>query len=395
MKKKTIIGIAVLAIVATVAFFILIFFLISCRNDSETKPVHLISVDINKSESLDISETANITNIVNLELTDNSIIKEISKIYVTDQFILIVDLIKSEIFIFNKYNGEFIRNIGQKGQGPGEYIMFNDVFFEEDSQFIYAHERIKKNMMIYNLSGDLINELPCQYWFRGFCKNKDGFWVYSCYPEENPEGYALMLLNDSLTERIEGFLPQRSFFPTVNGPRFIKDTNDIFYFIYPFNNVIYQLRNGEPHPYFQIDFGGRTLPYEKIRRMSDPIEYNDLIYNYDYLGDIVNPHIVNNKLYFSFSRTSGGSIRYTTIYNLSKQVTKVFSGFRKYLPQTPSGMQFESITFTEPVGVNKDELIYSISPDNLSDHDFSLIKKNISNSLDRESNPVLFFIKEK
>ena len=142
--------------------------------------------------------------------------------------------------------------------------------------------------------------------------------------------------------------------------KFIKDTNDIFYFIYPFNNVIYQLRNGEPHPYFQIDFGGRTLPYEKIRRMSDPIEYNDLIYNYDYLGDIVNPHIVNNKLYFSFSRTSGGSIRYTTIYNLSKQVTKVFSGFRKYLPQTPSGMQFESITFTEPVGVNKDELIYSI-----------------------------------
>lgn len=109
---------------------VLLAHLISCKNYIDIEPVHLISVDINKSESLDISETADIVNIVNLELTDNSLIREISKIFLTDQFILIVDLIKSEIFVFNKSNGKFIRNIGQKGQGPGEHIMFNDVFFE-------------------------------------------------------------------------------------------------------------------------------------------------------------------------------------------------------------------------------------------------------------------------
>lgn len=369
--------------------------LISCKNEIKIKPIHLISVDINKSGSLDISETANIVNIVNLELTDNSIIREISKIYVTSQFILIVDLIKSEIFVFNKSNGKFIRNIGQKGQGPGEYIMFNDVFFDDDFKLIYAHERIKRNMLIYNLSGDLIDELPCKYWFRGFCKNKDGFWVYSCYPDENPEGYALMLLNDSLTERIEGFLPQKSFFPAVNGSRFIKDTNNVFYFTYPFNNIIYQLDNGKPQPYFHIDFGSKTLPYGKIHKMSDPIEYNDLIYNYDYLGDVVNPHIGNNKFYFSFSQTAGSSIRYTAIYDLSEKVVKVFNSFKKYLPHNPSELPFKSISFTELIGFDEDVSIYSISPDILNDNDFLLIKENIANSLDRESNPILFFVKEK
>jgi hypothetical protein len=373
---------------------VLLAHLISCKNYIDIEPVHLISVDINKSESLDISETADIVNIVNLELTDNSLIREISKIFLTDQFILIVDLIKSEIFVFNKSNGKFIRNIGQKGQGPGEHIMFNDVFFEKSSQLIYAHERIKRNMMIYNLSGDVINELPCKYWFRGFCKNKDGFWVYSCYPEENPEGYALMLLNDNLTERIEGFFPQKSFFQAVNGSRFINDINDIFYFTYPFSNVIYQLNEGKPQPYFQIDFGSKTLPYSKIHKMSDPVEYTDLTYNNDYLGDIVNPHIINNKFYFSFSQTTGGSVRYTTIYDLSKQAVRTFSGFKKYSPQIPSDIPFENITFTELIGADENLLIYSIIPDNLSNHDFSLIKNNIANSLDSESNPILFFIKE-
>ena len=249
-------------------------------------------------------------------------------------------------------------------------------------------------MMIYNLSGDVINELPCKYWFRGFCKNKDGFWVYSCYPEENPEGYALMLLNDNLTERIEGFFPQKSFFQAVNGSRFINDINDIFYFTYPFSNVIYQLNEGKPQPYFQIDFGSKTLPYSKIHKMSDPVEYTDLTYNNDYLGDIVNPHIINNKFYFSFSQTTGGSVRYTTIYDLSKQAVRTFSGFKKYSPQIPSDIPFENITFTELIGADENLLIYSIIPDNLSNHDFSLIKNNIANSLDSESNPILFFIKE-
>ncbi|RNC66097.1 6-bladed beta-propeller [Proteiniphilum sp. X52] len=378
MKKKIFFGIVVLAIA-----FVLFTLLVSCKNDIKIRPVHFISVDINKCESLDISESAEIVNIVNLELTENSIIREISKIYVTSQFILIADLMKSEIFVFNKSNGEFIRNIGQKGQGPGEYIMFNDVFFDQGSELIYAHERIKRNMLIYNLSGDLINELPCKYWFRGFCKNEDGFWVYSCYPDENSEGYALMLLNDSLTERIEGFLPQKSFFPAVDGSRFIKDIKGVFYFIYPFDNIIYQLHNGKPQPYFHIDFRNKTLPYEKIRKMSDPLEYNDLIYNCDYLGDVVNPHITNDKFYFSFSQTAGASIRYTAIYDLSEQVVKVFNSFKKYLPQIPSGLPFESITFTELVGLDEDVLIYSISPDNLNDNDFSLLKENIAPTLDR------------
>lgn len=374
--------------------FVLFAFLISCRNNVETGASHFISVDINKIGSFDISETAKIVDIISLELTDNSMIKEISKIYVTYQYILIIDLIKSEIFLFNKSDGKFIRNIGQKGQGPGEYIMFNDVFYDEDSKLIYAHERIKRNMYIYDLTGQLLNELPCKYWFKGFCKNKDGFWVYSCYPDENPEGYALMLLNDNLTDRIEGFLPQKTFFPTLEGIRFIKDINDAFYFIYPFSNIVYQLDNGRPKPYFHIDFGNKTLPYNKIQKMLDPKEYEDLMYNSDYLADIVNPHIVNDKFYFSFSHTAGSSFRYTAVYDLLKQEVDVFSGFKKYSPENSSDLTLESITFMEPIGVNKDELIYSISPDVLSDSDFTLLKENISNLLDRESNPILFFVKD-
>jgi len=374
---------------------VLFAFLMSCKNNVEVEASHLINVDINKTESLDISETAKIVDIISLELTDNSMIKEISKIYATNQFILIIDLVKSDIFLFNKSDGKFIRNIGQRGQGPGEYIMLNDVFLDEETELIYAHERVKRNMHIYNLTGDLIDELPCKYWFKGFCKNKDGFWIYSCYPEENPEGYALMLLNDSLTDRIEGFLPQKRFFSTLEGTRFIKDINNVFYFIYPFSNIIYQLDNSNPKPYFYIDFGNKTLPYKKIKEMSDPQEYDDLLYHSDHLADIVNPHINNDKFYFSFSHTSETSIRYSAIYDLSKQKVDVFSGFRKYSPKSSSGLMFESITFMEPIGVNGDELIYSISPDGLSDKDFSLLRENTSNSLDRESNPLLFFIKEK
>jgi hypothetical protein len=367
----------------------------NCHREVKIEAEHFVGIDINKAGSMDISETAEIVGIVPLELTDNSMIREISKIYVIDQYILVVDLWKSEIYLFNRSGGDFVRNIGRKGQGPGEYIMFNDVFYDEDSGLIYAHERIKRSMYVYDLTGELIREMPCKYWFRSFCKNRDGFWVYSCYPEENPEGYALMLLNDSLTGRIEGFLPQKSFFPALEGTRFVKGGDNEFYFIYPFSNIIYQLDNSKPKPFFHVDFGNKTLPYNKIQQMTDPDVYEELIHNSDHLAGIVNTQITNGKLYFSFTHTQRTSVRYSAVYDLSKQEVSVFSGSRKYLPEKPLGLTFESIAFTELIGINKKELVYSINPDRLSENDFSLIKENISNSLERDSNPILFLIKIK
>ncbi len=375
-------------------FILLSAVLIGCEKQNATDKTYTIGVDINQAKSIDLSPELKIGSFIPLELTDSSMIKEISKVYITQEHVFVVDLRKHELFLFDRENGSFIRNIGQKGEGPGEYRMFNDVFFDEETNLIYAYERIKHKMQVYKLSGELVEEIPSNYWFNAFCKTKEGFWVYTPYPDENPDGYALMLLNENLDKKINGFLPQKKFFPALDGIRFVKDEeSSAFYFTYPFSNIIYELREQNPTPFFTIDFGKKTLPYAKIHEITDEEYFANLKNQNDYLGDIVNVNLYKNKLYFSFSNISGASYRYSTIFDIENNKTDVISGFRKYTSATASNYSFESLTLTEPIATCSDGLIYPVSPYSLSANDLFEIGKQSPFKIDKEANPILFIMR--
>ena len=116
-----------------------------------------IPVDISQDISLHLSKISEEVLAIELELTDESLVHpdrgRTARIFLSENYVIVVQT--RNIFVFN-HEGKFIRTIGARGQGPGEYTFIlsaaldkknNRLFVGTDSKIIY-----------YDLNGNLISE---------------------------------------------------------------------------------------------------------------------------------------------------------------------------------------------------------------------------------------------
>ncbi|MDD3322728.1 MAG: 6-bladed beta-propeller [Paludibacter sp.] len=366
----------------------------SCANREKNNTfVDTVNIDVKQDKTLDLSRKLNIYNCVPLETTSESLIKQIEKIYVIDSSIVIFDNKQNEIFLF-KSNGEFIRKFGSKGNGPGEHIMFNDVFYDYSSKLMYAQEGIKQFMYIYDISGKLISEIPTkQFMFRSFCKVEDGYWIYSCYKTGNPNGYSIMKVGNNFEKILCGYFPQKNFFRTSFRSTFLQNSSNENFFIYPFSNIVYKINDNDLSPFFEINFGRQTLPYSQIQKLYDEMQYDQLVQNNGYMGRICDFMFTGDEFHFNFSEIKKKSIQYHGCYNIKKKTIDVFKNILDYKSPTESQLNFKHLVLSYPVGVTKDMSIYIVKPYDMDDQDLLEINSVLKSTIDIDSNPILFFMK--
>ena len=362
-------------------FIISILAFTSCTNSSqkmaEDKEIS-IPIDITNALTLDYNDLVGETNFVALETTDESIIGNIEKVILYDNNIIIFDQKTNKILLFSQ-DGSFKRQIGQKGGGPDEYTEFNEIFLDEPSGLIYAHERIKNIMFVYNLEGKIVYKINPRFKFNSFCKTKDGFWLYTCFENNNPNGYNLMLVDEKMQNMIGGYFPQHPNFINVEWmSRFRKNEAGEFFFTFPTSNCIYKLDAKTPETLCKIDFGNKTAPYDIIAKMETHKEYDKLLENdYYMLGDY---YFWGSILIFTFRESSYGKphTTYSGFYDLNKLELNIYNGI--------AGS-------TMPTGIMKSadgsKLIFSISPFEMYGEQSENIEKQIGKKLDDDSNPVL------
>lgn len=366
------------------SYCLIILIFIGCSNSNGIKnnKISEIEIDVSKSVILDYSDSAHIIRCIPLETSEESVIREIEKIYITDSLVIIFDW--KDVSVFNQ-EGNFIRKIGKKGNGPGEYNYLNDIFFDNKSGLIYLRDRLKK-MLVYSLDGRLIDEKQTKIWFDSFCKIEGGYWLYSRYNVENPHGYTLRLVDDDFNE-VAGFFPQKAFFATLDVSNFIQDEFGNNYYIYPYSNIIYKLSDHTPTPYLIINFGDKTMPYDKIRSLPNSQAYESLLSQNTYLGAIRRYIFCDQRFYFSFSGMAPRSTGYTARYDINRSSTVIYRSYSNFRP-------YEGLTFIEPIGTYKDLLIFTIQPDELPESTLkSLNLYNCYRENNVEANPILFFVK--
>ena len=135
-------------------FYLLCFLLFSC-NKAKQSDLLEIPVDIDKNDSIPLSEIAEEITAIRLELTDKSLINpnKILRIFITEEEVIIIEWTK--ILVFNK-DGKFIRSIGSLGQGPGEYINISGAAIDLKNKrlFILSYP----NFLIYDLYGKCLKQ---------------------------------------------------------------------------------------------------------------------------------------------------------------------------------------------------------------------------------------------
>jgi hypothetical protein len=338
---------------------------------------------------LDFKDHFSSYTVVPLETTQESLIGKIEKLYLTSNRIIVFDSKAMNILLFN-IDGHFIRKIGNRGNGPDEYQFFNDIQFDKINSVIYAQERYQNCIYKYNLDGKLVEKTPkFDIDFNSFYKTKNGYWVYSCFKSNNPNGYNLMLLDNDVKTIKKSFFPQEAFINATFSSTFIESDEGKLFFTYPSSNIIYELKDEQAISHLKIDFGEKTLPYDKIIKIKEMDRYDEVIGDKRFLGDISNVKINNNSIYFSFSETgfnvAGAS--YNCFYNYLIKKTSIY--------KNPFINSMDYPVSTQLLLATDKELVYCIDLSVLTDDSFAVLSKQIATDIQFDSNPVLVVCKLK
>lgn len=149
----------------SLAIALLIKVLSSCSNDNRPlnnngNHVELHCLNCSKgSEPIDAHFPYNDVKMIKLETTSDCLITHILEIVMTDSLIFIRDQ-RDALFLFN-IEGNFICQIGQKGQGPTEYITIDAFFINNNRVGIVDH--YKERFLFYNFEGKFISSTESKF----------------------------------------------------------------------------------------------------------------------------------------------------------------------------------------------------------------------------------------
>lgn len=120
-----------------------VFVLLGCSSNKKQEPMSKsgvpvinLSEDVSTVPSLLLSEAAEKLEIVPLEMTDESVLSDITEMQVTDHNIWIDHGREFYIYRFSR-TGKFLNRIGSIGQGPGEYTTYSTFLVDEDKKEVY------------------------------------------------------------------------------------------------------------------------------------------------------------------------------------------------------------------------------------------------------------------
>ncbi len=147
-------------------------FLSACSVSVEKKQINgedMLVCHVEKVEkeeyTLNLSEWVTSFDVIPLETHDSCLIKDIGKIVLSENYIGIVDrdVYDHPVKLFDR-QGQFITNVGQRGQGPEEYLDLSDAYLDEDRNCFYLIGFAGVDKILgYNLKGEFTKSIPLAF----------------------------------------------------------------------------------------------------------------------------------------------------------------------------------------------------------------------------------------
>jgi hypothetical protein len=206
-------------------------------------------IEEDKGTTMLLSEIVENITFIPLEITDKSFISNNCRFFFSDKYIVTVDDYY-QMLLFS-LTGKFIRKIGNRGQGPGEYLAPNHLVIVKDELYVWDPDL--SVVFCYDLqTGVYMRKKRLEFYVnRMSCFNDSILVFYTSYPvyEENPPEnfphlHTLSLdfstICDLWTEKFTNDVDEESRFSTYvytyikDGNLYIWDNtsidNTVFYF---------------------------------------------------------------------------------------------------------------------------------------------------------------------
>lgn len=290
----------------------LLFLISSCTHDKKMSTSSVTDeseyININPSDA-QIVNLSSFVKDIKYWIPDSSIIVgNISKFEIHKERYYIFDNKTQRLCIFDK-NGTFVQQIGKLGNGPGEYIRFQDFTVSEDNSLIYILNSSPNEILIYDFNGRFLKNVPIDIMGKELYVYDDYFWIFTngsdFYTKRKDKDYNLFKLNQ------EGIIISRHLkydkrFDSHSPFNAILNNNKYADFHYSINNNLYKL-DSVISLSAVIDFGRNNLPYEIITS-KNAVEY----LNADQFARVANAVTGNECTYLNyvFKNRTYGFIKY-------------------------------------------------------------------------------------
>ena len=238
-------------------FLLLSFLLISCSNTLKNSELIEISVDTDQTVSLQLSEITENVRAVELETTVESMINpdRISRVLTLDGNVIIVQ--SNKILLFNP-DGKFIRSIGSKGQGPGEFISIRNVAADEKNNRLFVISNPK--IICYNINGNFLRESSLAHKTETWGSIKDINYI-------NDEVIIIVdeVRNDDKGSYTHSVIYRLNDDLNITDSCAIRDTKSISVWLNYFQNYVLQV-NSNIYLFYPYTFMRSEIPVEKVFR---------------------------------------------------------------------------------------------------------------------------------
>ena len=227
---------------------ILLFLFTSCVQERGNLNCYTLSVDL-KNSSLQYSDVFSGAEVIPLETTDSSLIVYPFEVIEHKGYFYLYDLHLIKAFIFDE-KGKFVRQIGNKGQGPREYTWLSSISIDKNRDVIHLIEPVN-NYLTYTLDGNFIeqkkypddNDYQCFYPF-------DNYMAAWSIPSSN-DSYCIYIFNPETMEVLNKYYRGPAL-AVSQGFHYYKDN---LYYHENMGNNVYQVTKDSLKLVYQWDFG--------------------------------------------------------------------------------------------------------------------------------------------
>jgi len=225
-------------------FFLLIpvFFSPSCTRISgpaeESKEQGLYVVDLDDKETMDQGDVFQHSifykggKTIMLETSESCLIGEVTKIRVSDQFIFILDArIAKSLYVFDK-DGRFIRQIGNLGNGPGEYNTPSDFTIDRKNNVVYILNSYPNRINKYDATtGRFIQAINLEKGVESYNIEYAGdgkLYADAYFSNHSDENYLLRVIEESSGKEVAHYLNVMEYNKGISNTN--TSHNNVFHF---------------------------------------------------------------------------------------------------------------------------------------------------------------------
>lgn len=246
-------------------FIIMLFNMVSCSsNHNEMKVINFESC-ISCEKEMKLSEIADTFEYLELKTPDNIVVSKIVSVLLPENFVLVQTF--DGIYKFDR-SGEFIREIGRKGQGPEEYLQIRALDVDLERKEIIQADAQK--IIYYDYDGNFLRSTKIKDFFFNLVHDDTLFWTCNlCFHFDKNMAYALNQKGDTVVAvpnpnyGMESLNKDGFYF---NSSIYLREFScygkNLYMKTRASRDTVYQISGKNVVPYMYIDLGSYKMPVE-------------------------------------------------------------------------------------------------------------------------------------